>query len=70
MRFYSRHQTQPGNDSNLQFREAEKEYILSAAFFKDFAVTEILQEGGAHFISVLIEGIQEFRACLQINRVR
>lgn len=28
----------------------------------------ILQEGGAHFIAVLIEGIQEFRACLKIER--
>lgn len=63
MRFYGRNRTQPGNDSNRQFLPAEKwkkEYRLSAGWFKDFAVTEILQEGGAHYINALIEGIKVF----------
>lgn len=63
MRFYGRNRSQPGNDSNRQFLPAgkwKKGYRLSAGWFEDSAVTETLQEGGAHDINAWIGGIQEF----------
>lgn len=44
--------------SNSYQQRGGKECILSAVWFKDFAVTEILQEGGGHFINALIEEIR------------